>query len=288
MKFLFPARWCARNLLIIRLMHAESNKKKPKFWFNEFLVACDRHPRTRAIAIYLEPDYKAINVKYLAYLKAMNIPTKVSLDFVNESYSISNPRPQSDFGPKSDTVDGLVVLSYSLRGYQEELARKAKNGQNTIICAPTGSGKTIVAIDVIVNHLRQKRQLNEASRVVLFVPTIPLVEQQHRTINKYIGTEFYVTKMSGAEKATSSQNDQMITVMAGDICVMTPQIFVNMLLSPLKKQKIYAEDFTLMIFDECHHCAQQHPYNIVMTNVRKSSVKPQVVGLTASVGTGNA
>ncbi|KAE9556679.1 hypothetical protein FO519_000085 [Halicephalobus sp. NKZ332] len=281
------SRWCARSLLIVRMMHANSNKKKPEFWFNEFLVACDRHPRTRPIAFYLEPDYKETNVKYLAHLKAMSLPAKMSLEFVDESYSITKPRPQSDFGSRPDSVNGLVALPYSLRGYQEELSRKAKNGQNTIVCAPTGSGKTHVAIDVIANHLRQKRQQNQTARVVVFVPTIPLVEQQHQRIYNCIGTEFYVTKMSGAEKAVSNQNNQAEKILIGDICVMTPQIFVNMLLTPLKKQKIYIGDFTLMIFDECHHCAQQHPYNVVMANVRKTSLKPQIVGLTASVGTGN-
>lgn len=59
-----------------------------------------------------------------------------------------------------------------------------------------------------------------------------------------------------------------------------------MLLSPLKSQKIYITDFTMFIFDECHHCNEQHPYNVLMDQVRVSSYQPQIVGLTASVGDG--
>ena len=61
-----------------------------------------------------------------------------------------------------------------------------------------------------------------------------------------------------------------------------------MLLSPLRSQRIYLQDFTLIVFDECHHCRDLHPYNIIMNYVRKSNVNIQVVGLTASVGDGTA
>jgi replicative superfamily II helicase len=50
--------------------------------------------------------------------------------------------------------------SFRLRSYQEELALFANEGTNTVICAPTGSGKTIVAIDIIQKHL-QRRNIRE-------------------------------------------------------------------------------------------------------------------------------
>ncbi len=37
----------------------------------------------------------------------------------------------------------------ALRNYQMELAEKAKEGTNCIIFAPTGSGKTHVALEII-------------------------------------------------------------------------------------------------------------------------------------------
>ncbi|KAE9551821.1 hypothetical protein FO519_004953 [Halicephalobus sp. NKZ332] len=299
------ARWKARNLLLLRLMHTGSSKKSAKFWFNEFLVALDRHPKTRPIAAYLDPDYKITNEKYLIYLKTLRVPVKFEFDLVDESEIPKEPRPQSDFEMRRKNLEYVIGDNYILRNYQEELSSKAKKGINTIICAPTGSGKTFVALEIIVNHLRLKRQYHQTSRVVLFVPTIPLVEQQHRRIQNRVGSEFSVTKMSGAEKTSMTcrristadganpsmmdkENTQASFVLAGDICVMTPQIFVNMLLTPLKKQKIYIADFTLMIFDECHHCTSNHPYNVIMENIQKSDIKPQVVGLTASVGTGKA
>ncbi|RXN08417.1 putative ATP-dependent RNA helicase DDX58 [Labeo rohita] len=42
-----------------------------------------------------------------------------------------------------------------LREYQKELTAAAVQGQNTIICAPTGCGKTIVALAICEYHLKQ-------------------------------------------------------------------------------------------------------------------------------------
>ena len=44
-----------------------------------------------------------------------------------------------------------------LRGYQRELAEPGLQEHNYIICAPTGSGKTMVAAYVVYDHLRRTR-----------------------------------------------------------------------------------------------------------------------------------
>lgn len=62
----------------------------------------------------------------------------------------------------------------SLRGYQQRLLEAAKQGGNWIIVAPTGSGKTDVAVAYAVHVL----QRDHSARVLFLAPTVALAEQQ--------------------------------------------------------------------------------------------------------------
>lgn len=130
------------------------------------------------------------------------------------------------------------------RSYQLELASPALEGKNTIICAPTGCGKTFAALLICENHL---------------------------------------TNNPAGQKRKIVDNN--------DIIVLTPQILVNSIKSGTVRS---LSVFTLMIFDECHNTSKKHPYNVLMINYldqklgRSANPLPQVIGLTASIGVGDA
>ena len=51
-----------------------------------------------------------------------------------------------------------------LRPYQEEMVQKSLQGENDIILLPTGSGKTIIAVEIILKHIYSR----EAGNVLSF------------------------------------------------------------------------------------------------------------------------
>ena len=59
----------------------------------------------------------------------------------------------------ADTVESKEPLPLNLRPYQQELIKDAQNGFNSIIVAPTGSGKTHVAMAIAKVHFLRLRSL---------------------------------------------------------------------------------------------------------------------------------
>ena len=53
----------------------------------------------------------------------------------------------------ADTVESKEPLPLNLRPYQQELIKDAQVGLNSIIVAPTGSGKTHVAMAIAKVHI---------------------------------------------------------------------------------------------------------------------------------------
>uniref|UniRef100_A0A8D0IB47 RNA helicase n=1 Tax=Sus scrofa TaxID=9823 RepID=A0A8D0IB47_PIG len=174
------------------------------------------------------------------------------------------------------------------RNYQLELALPAQNGKNTIICAPTGCGKTFVSLLICEHHLKKFPQ-GRKGKVVFFAIQLPVYEQQKSVFSKHFERLGY--KVAGISGATSDTVCVEQIVENNDIIILTPQILVNCLTNGTIPS---LSVFTLMIFDECHNTSKQHPYNVIMFNYldRKlggsSDSLPQVIGLTASVGVGDA
>ncbi|KAK0060172.1 interferon-induced helicase C domain-containing protein 1-like isoform X2, partial [Biomphalaria pfeifferi] len=176
----------------------------------------------------------------------------------------------------------------ALKDYQLELTEHAVKGKNTIIYAPTGSGKTIVAIYIILKHLERRRNKKP---VAFFATTIPLVKQQCSWITKYLKDKYKVLQVTSENDYSMSLN----MILSGyDVVVMTPKILEN----HFRKSYLHISDFSLLVFDECHHTHKKEPYLNLMSfylKAKKQSSQeeskvnlPQIIGLTASISIGNA
>uniref|UniRef100_A0A0B7AGU6 RNA helicase n=1 Tax=Arion vulgaris TaxID=1028688 RepID=A0A0B7AGU6_9EUPU len=177
-----------------------------------------------------------------------------------------------------------------LRNYQNELAENALQGANTIIYAPTGSGKTRVATHIIAQHLKMSTGTNK--KVAFLARTVPLATQQYKSLCKYL-TEYEICHIDGDCESNMSLH---MLLPHNDIVVMTPMILVNHLTRKLLPN---LGEFSMLIFDECHHTRKDEPYNTLMKSYIKSKQEicdansrgknlnitlPQIIGLTASIG----
>ena len=182
---------------------------------------------------------------------------------------------------------------FSLRSYQEELSRSAIKGDNCIICAPTGSGKTITAA-YICKVIRDKHIEAQKDFKALFIVCIRnLVTQQKEAFHKvFSGEEDHVVDALDPTLPIKTMMERC------DIIMLTAQTFVNELeASDIERAKnpnhdgLEIKDFDMLIFDECHHTNLKHPYNQCMRIYQrdkrsKRGKLPQIIGMTASLGVG--
>ncbi|KAI6211687.1 hypothetical protein M3Y96_00460500 [Aphelenchoides besseyi] len=264
------------------------NNKKHS-WFLDLLTVFDAEPRNRSILeMFTKEDRLAVD-DYICYLKSntTQLLTANFEDLVDPTLEFSMA-----FRPQRIIEEDEKI---HLRGYQKELVRDANLGINTLICAPTGAGKTIVAADIILKHFERLNVAVEGidrARVAFIVPSVPLVEQQTQLMARYINSTMKVTGFHGGDQRNA--NLRLAEFLHSHVTVITPQLLLNMMSSVYKNERVYVSDFTLIVFDECHHCgANNHPYQHLMQLVREyrkqsKNKPPQVVGLTASLGTGSS
>uniref|UniRef100_A0A673D0E6 RNA helicase n=1 Tax=Sphaeramia orbicularis TaxID=375764 RepID=A0A673D0E6_9TELE len=200
----------------------------------------------------------------------------------------------ADGGPeKADIV---------LRDYQRDVARPALEGKNIIICLPTGSGKTRVAVYITKKHLDDRREGGQSGKVVVLVNKVPLVEQHFSSeFLPFLKDRYKVERVSGDSQLKISFTE---IVKNNDVIICTAQILENYLERSVSgdDEGVHLSDLTLIVIDECHHTQKGGVYNHIMMRFLKQKHKnsrlkkeekepvplPQILGLTASPGVGGA
>ena len=209
----------------------------------------------------------------------------------DEESSLSKPEGsciyESDMSEKEsvpDSFDYTLKLGpdKEIRKYQWELAIPGINGENYIVVAPTGSGKTLVAALVISKHLEKNQHDDKKSKVVFIVNTKPLAEQQKKELGQFIPGAHVGCSMGdgGPSIIDLLPHNDVIICTAGK------------LLDAIKGGKVTFDKISLIVIDECHHTKKSSPQANVMLRylqckAEDASKVPQVMGLTASLGAGD-
>lgn len=154
------------------------------------------------------------------------------------------------------------------RLYQLALAGEAIKKSNLIVL-PTGLGKTIVALLVLVSRLPK-------GKVLLLSPTKPLVEQHAAFFKGTLNIPpenivLFTGNTPPHKRETLWENAQLV--------VSTPQVIENDLLG----KKINLEKVSLIIFDEAHRATGNYSY-VYIAEKYALQKDPIVLGITASPG----
>ncbi len=158
------------------------------------------------------------------------------------------------------------------RAYQEVIAAEAKE-ENTLCVLPTGLGKTAVAI-LLSAHVLQE---DPGSKILVLAPTRPLVEQHRKSFSEKLKTETDIFQVMTGKTRPKKRTEAWKEV---GVFFATPQVVENDIISG----KVSMEDFSLVVFDECHKASGDYPYKFIADSYIKSRESPHILGLTASPG----
>jgi ERCC4-related helicase/ERCC4-type nuclease len=176
--------------------------------------------------------------------------------------------------PETDAIEEWPLVTAGLlerREYQVELAEAAAT-EHTLVCLPTGLGKTAVSLLVTA------RRLHEAGgRSLLLAPTKPLVSQHAAFYREALAVpEDEVVVFTGEVRP----DDRAALWEDARVVVATPQVVENDLVG----NRISLAAVTHCTFDECHRATGEYAYNYIAERYHADAEDPLVTGMSASPG----
>ena len=167
----------------------------------------------------------------------------------------------------------IYPTNMSLRQYQMDIVLSCLY-DNTLVCLPTGLGKTFIAAVVVYNYYRWYPQ----SKIVFMAPTKPLVAQQIEACYNIMGIPQSDTcEMTG----NVNINAREIAWNSKRVFFLTPQVMSN----DLARGSFPANQVKLIIVDEAHRAQGDYAYCQVVRELMQTGKEFRVVALTATPGT---
>ncbi|MFP4117130.1 MAG: DEAD/DEAH box helicase [Candidatus Aenigmatarchaeota archaeon] len=157
------------------------------------------------------------------------------------------------------------------RLYQETIFHTTVRN-NTLVVLPTGMGKTISAVLLAAHRLDKK-----GGKVLFLAPTRPLVEQHKRFFNDFLEiAEGDMKVLTGKVRPKKREKEYK----KGMCFFATPQVAQNDIIAG----RLNLDDFSLVIFDECHRATGDYPYGFIAEMYMQRADDPRILGITASPG----
>ncbi|XP_076659071.1 FA complementation group M [Halictus rubicundus] len=162
--------------------------------------------------------------------------------------------------------------NYPVRDYQFNIV-KASLYCNTLVCLPTGLGKTFIAAVIMYNFWRWY----PCGKVVFLAPTKPLVAQQIFACHNVMGIPAAETiELTGAV----NQKQREIAWCKQRVIFATPQVFHN----DLEKNIVPADLVKCVVIDEAHKALGKHSYCECIRILNEKNKNYRVLALSATPG----
>ncbi|XP_012371814.1 Fanconi anemia group M protein isoform X2 [Octodon degus] len=159
-----------------------------------------------------------------------------------------------------------------VRDYQLHIARTALFC-NTLVCLPTGLGKTFIAAVVMYNFYRWF----PSGKVVFMAPTKPLVTQQIEACYQVMGIpQAHMAEMTGSTQAFSRKEIWR----SKRVLFLTPQVMIN----DLTRGACPAADIKCLVVDEAHKALGNYAYCQVVRELVKYTNHFRILALSATPG----
>lgn len=167
----------------------------------------------------------------------------------------------------SPELDPSSVFPFQLDQFQKDAIASLNAGSSVVVCAPTGSGKTLVGEYAIY------RALSRGKRVFYTTPLKALSNQKLRDFREKFGFD-HVGLLTGD---ASINRD-------APILVMTTEIFRNMLYgTPIGQIGISLVDVEAVVLDECHYMNDRQRGTVWEESIIYCPRGVQLVALSATV-----
>lgn len=167
----------------------------------------------------------------------------------------------------SPELDLRSIFPFNLDQFQEDAIASLNAGRSVVVCAPTGSGKTLVGEYAIY------RALARGKRVFYTTPLKALSNQKLRDFREKFGFD-----LVGLLTGDASINRD------APILVMTTEIFRNMLYgTPIGQIGISLVDVEAVVLDECHYMNDRQRGTVWEESIIYCPREVQLVALSATV-----
>jgi Fanconi anemia group M protein len=166
----------------------------------------------------------------------------------------------------------IQIKDFTPRRYQQSILQVCKE-KNTLVCLPTGTGKTKIAVLLGIERLNKI----EDSKILICSPTKPLTNQikeefQNATTLDSKKINVLTGEIAPGERKNIWENSRII--------VATPQTIEN----DLDNKSFDLKQVSLLCIDECHRSKMHFANTMVAKIYGEQAMHPRILALTASPG----